>query len=105
MTAKKVNAEPIDNNTTAHADTATQPQNSLTEEDIKLRKPLVLARNEFLQKLIQTANDSGLPFVIMEYVVRDFYDEVRKSATQQYEKENEEYNNLLNQYAESNDAK
>lgn len=105
MTAKKVNAEPIDNNTAAHADTATQAQNSLTEEDIKLRKPLVLARNEFLQKLIQAANDSGLPFVIMEYVVRDFYDEVRKSATQQYEKENEEYNNLLNQYAESNDAK
>lgn len=105
MAAKKVNAEPIDNNTAAHADTATQAQNTPTEEDIKLRKPLVLVRNEFLQKLIQAANDSGLPFVIMEYVVRDFYDEVRKSATQQYEKENEEYNNLLNQYAESNDAK
>lgn len=98
MTAKKVNSELIDNNTAAHADTATQ----LTEEDIKLRKPLVLTRNEFLQNLINAANDSGLPFVIMEYVVRDFYDEVRKSASQQYEKEKSEYDNLVAQYAEGN---
>lgn len=101
MTAKKVNAEPIDsaNKTTQTNNTA---QNTLTEEDIKLRKPLVLARNEFLQKLINAANDSGLPFVVMEYVVRDFYDEVRKSASQQYEKEKSEYDNLVAQYAEGN---
>ena len=103
MTAKKVNAEPIDNNTTAHADTATQAQNTLTAEDIKMRKPLVIARNEFLQNLIQAANDSGLPFAIMEYVVRDFYDEVRKSASQQYENEKKEYDNLLAQYTESSE--
>lgn len=101
MTAKKVNAEPIDsaNKTTQTNNTA---QNTLTEEDIKLRKPLVLARNEFLQNLINAANDSGLPFVVMEYVVRDFYDEVRKSASQQYEKEKSEYDNLVAQYAEGN---
>lgn len=99
MTAKKVNAEPIDsaNNTTQTNNSA---QNTLTAEDIKMRKPLVIARNEFLQNLIQAANDSGLPFVIMEYVVRDFYDEVRKSASQQYENEKKEYDNLLVQYAE-----
>lgn len=102
MTAKKVNAEPIDsaNNTTQTNNSA---QNTLTAEDIKMRKPLVIARNEFLQNLIQTANDSGLPFVIMEYVVRDFYDEVRKSASQQYENEKKEYDNLLAQYTESSE--
>lgn len=102
MTAKKVNAEPIDsvNNTTQTNNSA---QNTLTAEDIKMRKPLVIARNEFLQNLIQAANDSGLPFVIMEYVVRDFYDEVRKSASQQYENEKKEYDNLLAQYAESSE--
>lgn len=102
MTAKKVNAEPIDsaNNTTQTNNSA---QNTLTAEDIKMRKPLVITRNEFLQNLIQAANDSGLPFVIMEYVVRDFYDEVRKSASQQYENEKKEYDNLLVQYAESSE--
>lgn len=102
MTAKKVNAEPIDsaNNTTQTNNSA---QNTLTAEDIKMRKPLVIARNEFLQNLIQAANDSGLPFVIMEYVVRDFYDEVRKSASQQYENEKKEYDNLLAQYTESSE--
>ena len=101
MTAKKVNAEPIDsaNNTTQTNNTA---QNTLTAEDIKMRRPLVIARNEFLQNLINAANDSGLPFVVMEYVVRDFYDEVRKSASQQYEKEKSEYDNLVAQYAEVN---
>lgn len=102
MTAKKVNAEPIDSasNTTQTNNSA---QNTLTAEDIKMRKPLVIARNEFLQNLIQAANDSGLPFVIMEYVVRDFYDEVRKSASQQYENEKKEYDNLLAQYTESSE--
>lgn len=90
MTAKKVNAEPINDTT----------PNALTAEDIQMRKPLVIARNEFMQKLIQAANDSGLPFVVMEYVVRDFYDEVRKSASQQYDKEKTEYDNLVAQYAE-----
>ena len=102
MTAKKVNAEPVDsaNNTTQTNNSA---QNTMTAEDIKMRKPLVIARNEFLQNLIQAANDSGLPFVIMEYVVRDFYDEVRKSASQQYENEKKEYDKLLAQYTESSE--
>ena len=102
MTAKKVNAEPVDsaNNTTQTNNSA---QNTMTAEDIKMRKPLVIARNEFLQNLIQAANDSGLPFVIMEYVVRDFYDEVRKSASQPYENEKKEYDKLLAQYTESSE--
>lgn len=70
---------------------------NMTSEDIKMRKPLIVARNEFMQQLIQAANDSGLPFVVMEYVVRDFYDEVRNTASKQYENEKEEYEKLLAQ--------
>lgn len=68
---------------------------NMTPEDIQMRKPLIIARNEFMQQLIQAANDSGLPFVVMEYVVRDFYDEVRNTASKQYENEKEEYEKLL----------
>lgn len=90
MTAKKVNAEPINDTT----------PNALTAEDIQMRKPLVIARNEFMQKLIQAANDSGLPFVVMEYVVRDFYEEVRSTAARQYEKDKEDYENALRKVAQ-----
>lgn len=62
-------------------------------------KPLNILRNEFMDKLIKAANDSHLPFVIMEYVVRDFYDEVRNTAARQYESEKEQYENALKKAA------
>lgn len=65
-------------------------------------KPLYMLRNEFMDKLIKAANDSHLPFVIMEYVVRDFYDEVRNTAARQYDNEKEQYENALKKAA--NDA-
>lgn len=65
-------------------------------------KPLNILRNEFMEKLIKAANDSHLPFVIMEYVVRDFYDEVRNTAARQYDNEKEQYENALKKAA--NDA-
>lgn len=58
-------------------------------------KPLYMLRNEFMNTLINAANDCQLPFVIMEYVVRDFYEEVRNTAARQYENEKEEYENAL----------
>lgn len=65
-------------------------------------KPLYMLRNEFMEKLIKAANDSHLPFVIMEYVVRDFYEEVRNTAARQYDNEKEQYENALKKAA--NDA-
>lgn len=65
-------------------------------------KPLYMLRNEFMEKLIKAANDSRLPFVIMEYVVRDFYEEVRNTAARQYDNEKEQYENALKRAA--NDA-
>lgn len=65
-------------------------------------KPLYMLRNEFMEKLIKAANDSRLPFVIMEYVVRDFYEEVRNTAARQYDNEKEQYENALKKAA--NDA-
>ena len=62
-------------------------------------KPLNILRNEFMEKLIKAANDSRLPFVIMEYVVRDFYEEVRNTAARQYESEKEQYENALKKAA------
>lgn len=61
-------------------------------------KPLSIARNELMQNLVKAINDSTLPAVIIEYVVRDFYEEVRMSAAKQYEQDKKQYEeNLSNQ--------
>lgn len=58
-------------------------------------KPLSIARNELMQNLIKAINDSSLPAVVIEYVVRDFYEEVRMSAAKQYEQDKKQYEESL----------
>lgn len=67
------------------------------EKTSAVAKPLYQLRNDFMTNLVQTANDCGLPFVVMEYVVRDFYDEVRRTAKKQYEIEQENYEKALSE--------
>lgn len=57
----------------------------------ELYKPLSIARDDLMDKLINAANDSGLPLVIIEYVARDFYSEVKSTASMQYEKDKKDY--------------
>ena len=89
-----------ENNTTA---TSSEPTNTSMEPNQVLSepiKPLHMLRNEFMDTLIKAANECKLPFVIMEYVVRDFYEEVRNTAARQYEKDKEDYENALRKIAQ-----
>lgn len=60
-------------------------------ENTETYKPLSIARDDLMDKLINAANDSGLPLVIIEYVARDFYSEVKNTASMQYEKDKKDY--------------
>lgn len=60
-------------------------------ENTETYKPLSIARDDLMDKLINAANDSGLPLVIIEYVARDFYSEVKSTASMQYEKDKKDY--------------
>lgn len=64
-------------------------------------KPLSIARDELMNQLIKDANDSKLPLVVMEYVARDFYEEVKRTAMMQYEKDKEEYEAELSKQKKS----
>lgn len=77
--------------------TTSMEPNQVFSEPIK---PLHMLRNEFMDTLIKAANECKLPFVIMEYVVRDFYEEVRSTAARQYEKDKEDYENALRKVAQ-----
>ena len=54
-----------------------------------------------MNQLIKAANDSGLPLVVMEYIARDFYEEVKATASMQYEKDKEDYENELSKQKKS----
>lgn len=58
-------------------------------------KPLSIARDDLMRELVKAANDSKLPLVVMEYVARDFYEEVKATASMQYEKDKEDYEKEL----------
>lgn len=83
--------------TPSETTTTSMEPNQVLSEPIK---PLHMLRNEFMDTLIKAANECKLPFVIMEYVVRDFYEEVRSTAARQYEKDKEDYENALRKVAQ-----
>lgn len=67
-------------------------------------KPLSIARDDLMDKLIDAANDSGLPLIVIEYVARDFYSEVKNTASMQYEKDKKDYEAELSK-SKDDDAK
>lgn len=66
-----------------------------TNNNTEVYKPVSMMRDEFVQGLISLANNSGLPAIIMEYVVRDFYQDIRATAAKQYEQEKQQYQDEL----------
>lgn len=59
------------------------------------KKPVSMLRDELVQKLVDDVNNSGLPLVLTEYIMRDLYEEVRATAMKQYEKDKEDYQAAL----------
>lgn len=68
---------------------------AMTNNNTEPYKPVSMMRDEFVQGLINLANNSGLPAIIMEYVVRDFYQDIRATAAKQYEQEKQQYQDEL----------
>lgn len=69
-------------------------KNSVADEEI-IQKPLSVARNDLMSDMVDAINNSHLPIMIVEYVVKDLYMDVRAMAQKQYDKEQEEYNASL----------
>ena len=51
----------------------------------EIMKPTTLLKEDFEKNLINLCNSSGLPFLILEYILRDVYMEVKGLARKQYE--------------------
>lgn len=69
-------------------------KNNVADEEIT-QKPLSVARNDLMSDMVDAINNSHLPIMIVEYVVKDLYMDIRAMAQKQYDKEQEEYNASL----------
>lgn len=54
-------------------------------------KPLTVAREEFVNALVELCNNAQLPFFVIESVLKDVLQEVHAASVKQYEAEKAEY--------------
>lgn len=61
----------------------------------ELIKPMSVARQEFIDKLVNDVNECQLPLFVIEYVLQDMLNVVKTTAQEQYKAEKEQYENQL----------
>lgn len=61
----------------------------------ELSKPMSVARQEFIEKLIKDVNECQLPLFVIEYILQDMLNVVKTTAQKQYESEKAQYENQL----------
>lgn len=60
-----------------------------------MNKPITLIRQEFIENVVKTVNESKLPLIIIEPVIRNLLNEIQKSLKQQVEADRTEYERYL----------
>ena len=61
-----------------------------------ISKPMILVREEVIDSLVATINNSGLPLFVIEPILKDLLNEVRIGVKKEYESEKSNYEKLLN---------
>ena len=68
-----------------------------------IKKPSTIAKEDFSKNLIDLINNSHLPLFVIEYLLKDLIEEVRKASVKQLETDTLEYNKLLNNNKDTHD--
>lgn len=63
--------------------------------DKKIVKPMSVARQEFVEQLVNDVNNCGLPLFVVEPILHDILNAVKVTAQQQYEAEKAQYEQQL----------
>lgn len=66
----------------------------------EVSKPITIAREEFVNKLIDLCNKSGMPFFCVESILKDLIQEVHTASIKQYEEDKSAYERALDQQEE-----
>lgn len=57
----------------------------------KVTKPMSVARQEFIEQLVDDINNCGLPMFVIEPILQDLLNMVKSTAQQQYEADKARY--------------
>ena len=60
-------------------------------------KPITIVRDEFIKNMVNLCNDSGLPFFIIEDVLKSLMQEIHSASLQQLEEDKQRYEASLKQ--------
>ena len=61
----------------------------------EIKKPLSVARQEFIEKIVEEINTCGLPLFVVEPILKDLLNEVSVAVKRQYENEKTQYEQAL----------
>lgn len=61
----------------------------------QITKPISVARQEFIEKIVNEINTCGLPLFVVEPILKDLLNEVSAAVKRQYEKEKAQYEQAL----------
>ena len=54
-------------------------------------KPITLVRDEFINNVVELCNNSGLPFFVIEDVLKNLMQEIHNASLQQVEEDRQRY--------------
>ena len=60
-----------------------------------IKKPMIIVRQEFIDKLLEDINNCGLPLFVIEPILRDVHSEIKNMSQKQYEFELAQYNDKM----------
>ena len=64
-------------------------------------KPISLVRKETVIKITKVIEESGLPLLVLEPIIKDLYMQIQQAMVQQTIAEEEEYNKSLTEVEET----
>lgn len=71
----------------------------------EVTKPTLVAREEFMEQLVNLVNDSGLPLVLIEPIIDGLASNIKQTIANQLVQEKENYKKELEKVKEENFVK
>lgn len=68
-----------------------------------INKPLTIARQEFIDSVIDLCNNSNLPYFCMESIIKDILSEIHQASVKQYEMDKNNYEAELKSVSDENE--
>lgn len=70
--------------------------------NVNITKPLTVAREEFISSFVDLCNESGLPFFVIEDIMKGMISEIHSASIQQAESDKKRYQEQLDMKTQEN---